>query len=156
MAAPAGISRQSRWSTKTLLQPLLLLAIVVGYTAACVSHSHVHGLSPNGFTEPALTGVAQPSEFAPANGEMAPIQHLGPAGKGHGHAETTCLPPLSVALRESRITAPTTTVVQVMADAPEAVVSDPVQSWTRHRAEHQLRQSAAPGQLLDLLCVSRT
>jgi hypothetical protein len=100
--------------------------------------------------------VSQPSEFAPANGETAPIQRLRSAGEAHGHAEATCLPPLSVALRESRITPPTNTVGQIMADAPGAVASDPVQSWTRYRPEHQLRQSAAPGQLLDLLCVSRT
>ena len=156
MAAPTRVSRQRRWSAGALLQPLLLLAIVVGLSAACLGHAHGAGEQGHS-TEPAVVmgGYYEASEVPTvANGETVFVGYLPAAGDAHAEAE--CRAPLSATLRQSRIAAAANPVGLAMAAAPSVALSDAVQRWTAHPSVRGPRWSAGDGQLVDLLCVSRS
>lgn len=158
MAAPARTLRQCRWPTGALLQPLLLLAIVVGLSAACLGNVHAHGTGNQAASaEPAVVTSVQGASQAPAaaNGASVLPEALLAAGEGHGHPEATCHGPLSATLRQSSVAATADLVGLVMAAAPPTAWSDAIQSWTAQASEHGTRSSAGRD-LLDLLCVSRS
>lgn len=157
MAAPARALQQCRWSAGALLQPLLLLAIVVGLSAACLGPAHAHGAGEQGYsTEPAVVtgGYYEASEVPTvANGERVFVGHSLAAGESH--PEPTCHEPLSATLRQSRTAAAANPVGLALAAAPPAALSEAVQNGTAHPWVHGHRWTAGHGQLLDLLCVSR-
>ena len=161
MAAPARMLQQCRWSAGALLQPLLLLAIVVGLSAACLGHAHAHGAGEQGHsTEPAVVmggyygGYYEASEvLTVANGETVLVGYL---AAGDAHPEPTCHEPLSATLRQSRTAVAANPVGLALVAAPLAVLSDALQSWTAHPAVHGPRWAAGHGQLVELLCVSRS
>ena len=88
-----------------------------------------------------------------ANGETVLVGYL--LAPSDAHADAACHAPLSATLRQSRISA-ANPVGLALAAAPPAALSDTVQSWTAHASVHGPRGTAEHGQLLDLLCVSRS
>ena len=89
-----------------------------------------------------------------ANGETVLVGYL--LAAGDAHAEAACHAPLSATLRQSRTAAAANPVGLAMAAAPPAASSEAVQRWTAHPSVHGRRWAGGHGELVDLICVSRT
>ena len=149
--------QQCRWSAGALLQPLLLLAIVVGLSAACLGPAHAHDAGEQGHTtEPAVVLDADEASEIPtvANGERVLVGYSLAAGESH--PDPACHEPLSATLRQSRTAAAANPGGLALAAVPPAGSSEAVQSGNTHPSVHGPRETAEHGQLLDLLCVSRS